>query len=156
MRASEVLGDVAGAINRRLARHAAHELLWRIADLLTASPVDVQKLHAQLMMIPDDMITLGRYFKTLSNDELKVLLGALRSESPDVARHALSQITDGSQEQALIMLFIVGAVLGDAIIERAPPGLLLWIRNLDLALGAGNEDAVSEALYRLSELEHEV
>lgn len=119
MRASRVLNDVAEAVNQRLARHAVHRPMQRVADLLAAPRVDYRKLRAQLMMIPNDTNMLERYFQALSRNELMVLRHSLRSEAVSEAKHVLAQGVGGAQHQALAMLDSVQVLLMDEIHKRA-------------------------------------
>ena len=149
MRASRMLGDIAEAVNQRMARHAVHEPLMQIVASLAASPVDGHKLHAQLMRLPDGLNIIRRYLKESSTDEFKLLLGSLRARNPDAARRALSQITGGGPSEAGLKLFALRTAIDLEFSRRVPPVLLNRQRNLDWQLSGGNTFAVSKALYRL-------
>lgn len=126
MQASRVLDDIAEVVNQRFTRHAVHEPLWRIVDLLNADPVDGQNLHVQLQLIPDDRATLGRYFSMLTTDEFKALLNALQFERLDAAKQALSRVTNSSGEQSLFRLQTICLASDSDFIDR-PPGELKYL-----------------------------
>lgn len=146
MQASQVLETIAKAVNQRAARHAVHEPLMQIVDLLAAEPVDGQKMRAQLMVISDDVDTLKCYFKMLSTDEFKVLLSAWRSDNLDAARYVVSQGIDDGREQAVFALSCVHAAIGYEFVKRVPPGLMRWACDLESALAAWDMYA-AQTLY---------
>ncbi|WP_454005914.1 hypothetical protein [Alcaligenes sp. Marseille-Q7550] len=145
--ASRVLKDVAKAVNQQAARHAMHKPLLQIVDLLAADSVNKQDLSAQLLMLSDDRTTQKLYFKTLSTDEFKGLLGVLHSRNLDTVRQALWQTGDYWQANSLLGLV---HSLELEFSRRASRSLRTEQVNLTLALGAGDRFAVTDALYRLS------
>ena len=147
MQASRLLKEVAKAVSQQTARHAMHEPLLRIVDLLAADSVNKQELGAQLSMLSDDRNTQKLYFRTLSTDEFKGLLGTLHSKNLNAVRQALWQTGDYRQANSLIGLV---HSLELEFSRRASRSLRNEQVNLTLALGAGSVLAVTDVLCRLS------
>ena len=147
IQASQVLGDIAAAVNQQLARRAAHDPVQRIVGLLAASPIDGKELHEQLMRIPNFETTLAYYFQALTKDEFQALLDTKLSESLDTAYMAHLRATRGYTSRTVDS---VGSLFAIEFVRRAPPEFAQRVNELSVALIEGDQLNVSDALHRLS------
>lgn len=149
MRASQALRDIAQAVNHRVLSYTMDEPLSQIPCLLSARPVDGQKLHELLLRLPDDKDKMASYFLSLSTSAfmnwLDIPFGRLSE-----AEQALSRITDGSRMKSLSMLEIVFDLVEDQFLARAPADLKVCTSALDAHLRAEDRHAVANDLYQLS------
>ncbi len=144
------LVNIAEAVDQRVNQFAMRGPMFQLADLLTAEPVDGQNLRKQLLMLPICASTIREHIEILSMDEFKALLGAFQPDGLNAARRALSQFADDRAQPSLAMLNLVSTELDVQFLRRAPSGLMHYSVGLEMALGAGNRLAASNALYRLS------
>ena len=155
VQAVKMLDQVGGAAFEQLAHVVVSEPLGKIREMLIVTPLDGEKLAAQLNTLhtglptPDAIGAADRfpavsmldiYFQSLSRNEFDAWMLGLHGEKLQAADNALHKLNDSPEKrQALAMRGLLGKSLGREMCARAQPDLKRWESNLARARVAPHE-----------------
>ncbi|MGE8548323.1 MAG: hypothetical protein ACN6OC_12870 [Alcaligenes sp.] len=157
VQAVKMLGQVGGAAFEQLAHVVVSEPLGKIREMLIVTPLDGEKLAAQLNTLhtglptPDAIGAADRfpavsmldiYFQSLSRDKFDAWMLGLHGEKLQAADNALHKLNDSPEKrQALAMRGLLGKSLGREMCARAQPGLTVMENRLARVKDAADDEA---------------
>ena len=155
--ARTVLFQLGAHILDQFAHVVVSEPLDKIADMLNVTPMDGEKLAAQLVKLHTALptpaaigkadrfstdSTLDIYFQSLSKNELDARMAGLQDQRLRAADNALHQLSDSIEKRlAITMLELLGQSLGREKYARAQPGLTVMENRLARVKDAADDEA---------------